>query len=61
MSMKKGKIWYFLEEDLHTIEHEDAALPRHSNLIAVKQLELSCTFVVVILDADASMPFLNLS
>ena len=49
------------EEYFHAVEHEDLALSSLSDLIGVEEFELACTFVVVVLDADASMPLLDLA
>ena len=50
---------FWLEEDFHAVELEDTTLAGLSNLIGVKQFELASAFVVVVLDADASFPFLD--
>jgi hypothetical protein len=50
-----------LHKDFHAVEHEDLAFAGLANLIAIEQLELARTFVVVVLDADASFPFLDLA
>ena len=50
-----------LEKDFHAVEHEDLTLAGLPNLVGIKQLELSCSFVVVVLDADAASPFLDLA
>ena len=50
-----------LEKDFHTVELENLALTGLADLIGVEKLELADTFVVVVLDADASTPLLNLS
>lgn len=47
------------KEDFHAVEHEDLALSSLSDLIGVEEFELACTFVVVVLDADASTPLLD--
>ena len=44
---------------LASVHHKDAAFAALSDLVAVEQLELSCSFIVFILDADASFPFLD--
>ena len=49
------------KEDFHAVEHEDLTLSSLSDLIGVKEFELACTFVVVVLDADASTPLLDLA
>lgn len=43
----------------HAVEFKQAALPHLADLVAVKQFELSVTFIVVILDGDAAVPFLD--
>ena len=48
-----------LHKDFHAVEHEDLTLAGLANLIAIEQLELARAFVVVVLDADASFPFLD--
>ncbi len=48
-----------LHKDFHAVEHEDLALAGLANLIAIEQLELARTFVVVVLDADTPFPFLD--
>ena len=50
-----------LHKDFHAVEHEDLAFAGLANLIAIEQLELTCTFVMVIFDADASAPLLDLA
>ena len=50
----------WLQKHLHAVEHKYLALARLSDLIAFEQLELARSLVVVVLDADASPPFLDL-
>ena len=50
-----------LEEDFHAVELEDTALAGLADLIGVEKLELASAFVVVVLDADASVPLLDLA
>ena len=50
-----------LEEDFHAVELEDTALAGLADLIGIEELELASAFVVVVLDADASVPFLDLA
>ena len=45
---------------LHAVKHKYLALASHPDLITIKQFELSCTFIVVVLDANASPPLLYL-
>jgi uridine phosphorylase len=52
---------FWLEEDFHAVELEDTALAGLSNLIGVEKLELASAFIVVVLDADASTPLLDLA
>jgi hypothetical protein len=54
-------MWYFLEEDLHAVELENATLAGLSYLVGVEKFELTDTFVVVVLDADAASPLLDLA
>ena len=54
-------MWYFLEEDLHAVELENATLAGLSYLVGVEKFELTDTFVMVVLDADASAPLLDLA
>jgi hypothetical protein len=49
------------EKNFHTVEFKQAALPHLPDLVAVEKFELSGTFVVVILDGDAAVPFLDLA
>ena len=51
----------FSHVDLHAIQHEYAAFPSLTDLVGVQQLELSDTFVMVVLDADAAVPHLYLA
>ena len=51
----------FSHVDLHAIQHEYAAFPSLTDLVGVQQLELSYTLVVVVLDADAAVPLLDLA
>ena len=51
----------FLHKHDHAVQHENLAFPGLPNFVAIKQLEFSCTFVVVVLDADASFPLLDFS
>lgn len=50
-----------LEEHLHAVDHEDAALSAHTYFVAIEQFELSCALIMFILNADASFPFLYFS
>jgi hypothetical protein len=43
------------------IEHENLAFPCLPDFIAIQQLELPNTLVVVVLDANASSPLLDLA
>ena len=54
-----GKNVLFSHEHSHTVQHENLTLTSLANLVTIQQLELSCTFVMVVLDADASFPFLD--
>ena len=51
----------FSHVDFHAVEHEYAAFPSLTDLVGVQQLELSDTFIVVVLDADAAVPLLYLA
>ena len=51
----------FSHVDFHAVEHEDAAFAGLPDLVGVQQLELSDTFIVVVLDADAAVPLLYLA
>ena len=50
-----------LNKNFHAVELEDTALASLANLIGVEEFELASTFIVVVLDADASMPLLDLT
>lgn len=50
-----------LKEDSQTVQTEYAALARLADLVGIEKLELADAFVVVVLDADASAPLLDLS
>ena len=50
-----------LEKDFHTVELENTAFTGLANLVRVEKLELTDTFVVVVLDADATAPLLDLT
>ena len=50
-----------LKEDSQTVQTEYAAFAGLSDLVGVEKLELADTFVVVVLDADAASPFLDLA
>ena len=50
-----------LQVDFHAVELEDAALASLADLIGVEQLELTCAFVVVVLDTDTAVPLLDLA
>ena len=50
-----------LEEDFHAVELENAALAGLSYLVAIEQFELTDALVVVVLDTDTAVPFLNLA
>ena len=45
----------------HAVELEDTALASLANLIGVEKFELASAFIVVVLDADASTPLLDLA
>jgi hypothetical protein len=49
-----------LHIDLHAVKHENLALASLAYLIRIEQLKLAGTFVVVVLNADAPVPFLDL-
>ena len=57
------KILIFLrsQEHFHAVEHEDAALTALPDLVAIEEFELPRSFIVFVLDADASFPFLDLA
>ena len=46
-------------EHFHSVYLENAALSALPYLVAVEQFHLSGAFIVFILDADASFPFLD--
>ena len=50
---------FILHIYLHAVQHENLALPCLANFVAIQQLEFPCPFVVVVLDADASLPLLD--
>ena len=50
-----------LEKDFHTVELENTALTGLTDLIGVEKLELSDTTIMVVLDADATAPLLDLT
>ena len=50
-----------LEEDFHAVELEDTALAGLADLIGVEKLKLASALVVVVLDADAASPLLDLA
>ena len=50
-----------LQVDFHAVEHEDTALASLADLSGVEQLELTCAFVVVVLDTDTAVPLLDLA
>ena len=50
-----------LEKYFHAVELENTALTGLADLIGVEKLELSDTTIMVILDADASTPLLDLT
>ena len=50
-----------LKEDSQAVQTEYAALAGLADLVGVEKLELADTFVVVVLDADASAPLLDLA
>ena len=50
-----------LHEYSHAVEHENLTFSGLTNLVRVENLELADTFVVVVLDADASAPLLDLA
>jgi hypothetical protein len=45
----------------HAVQTENLAFAGLPNLIGIEKLELTDSFVVVVLDADASTPLLNLT
>ena len=49
------------EKDFHTVELENTALTGLADLIGVEKLELSDTTIMVVLDADAAAPLLDLT
>lgn len=51
----------FSHVDFHAVEHEDTAFSCLPDLVGVQQFELSDTFIVVVLDADAAVPLLYLA
>ena len=55
------KFMQFSHVDFHAVEHEDTAFSGLPDLVGVQQLELSDTLVVVVLDADAAVPLLDLA
>ena len=50
-----------LKEDCQAVQTEYAAFSGLANQVGVEKLELADTFVVVVLDADASAPLLDFS
>lgn len=50
-----------LEKDFHTVELENTALTGLANLVRVEKLELADTTIMVVLDADATAPLLDLT
>ena len=50
-----------LKEDSQAVQTEYTALAGLADLVGVEKFELADTFVVVILDADASAPLLDFS
>ena len=50
-----------LKEDSQAVQTEYAALAGLADLVGVEKFELADTFVVVVLDADASAPLLDLT
>ena len=53
--------FFFLQEYSKAVQAEDATFTGLADLIGVEKLELADTFVVVVLDADASVPLLDLT
>lgn len=45
--------------DFHAIDLKDTTLPTHTDLVAVEQLHLPCTLIVVVLNRDAPFPLLD--
>ena len=54
-------LFYGLQEDFHAVEHKDLAFTRLTDLIGAEQLEFAGALVVVVLDADAASPLLDLT
>ena len=52
---------YFLHKYFHVLEYEYLEILGLANLVGVKQLELLDTFVVVVLDTNASAAFLDVA
>ena len=50
-----------LEKYFHAVELENTTLTGLADLVRVEKLELSDTTIMVVLDADASTPFLDFS
>lgn len=54
-------MFVILQKNFHAVEFKQTALPHLADLVAVEEFELTGTFVVVVLDGDAAMPFLDLA
>ena len=50
-----------LEQDFHAVELENTAFTGLANLVRVEKLELADTTIMVVLDADATAPLLDLT
>ncbi len=50
-----------LEKDFHTVELENTALTGLADLVRVEKLELADTTIMVVFDADATAPLLDLT
>lgn len=50
-----------LEKNFHTVELENTALTGLADLVRVEKLELADTSIMVVLDADAAAPLLDLT
>lgn len=59
-NLLKILLFQLLHEHYHAVQHENLAFPGLPNFVAPQQLEFADTFIVVVLDADASFPFLDL-
>ena len=54
-------MFVILQKNFHAVEFKQTALPHLADLVAVEELDLTGTFVVVVIDGDAASPFLNLA